>query len=173
VKWIQKTFLFITLGRNLLLCFLAQCSHIQNHRTLEMGNGTASLVRGVTNYWIPWLQCQDKQLLVNLPTWQNRENFNSGLFFSPYCIWKEVDGIHVHLCVPNRWSIFMKILLHVWGSLGSITLALLQQCCTTLLRFLRYATILGGLASLADSNVNKQHCCARNNGRAFLWIRDW
>jgi hypothetical protein len=93
----------------LLLCFLAQCSHIQNHRMLEMGNGTASLVRGVTNYWTPWLQCQDKQLLVNLPTWQNWENFNSGLVFSSYCIWKEVDGIHVHLCVPNKLSIFMKI----------------------------------------------------------------
>jgi hypothetical protein len=21
-----------------------------------------------------------------------------------------------------------------------------------------------------DKNVNKQHCCARNNGRALLWI---
>jgi hypothetical protein len=40
---------------------------------------------------------------------------------------------------------------------------------TTLLHFLSYATILDGLS--ADNNVNKQHCCARNNGRAFLWIR--
>jgi hypothetical protein len=69
--------------------------------------------------------------------------------------------------------IWIIILLHVWGSLGSITLARLQQCCTTLLRFLRYAAILGGLASLPDNNVNKQHFCARKNGRAFLWIRDW
>jgi hypothetical protein len=38
---------------------------------------------------------------------------------------------------------------------------------TTLLHILSYATILDGLSA----NVNKQHCCARNNGRAFLWIR--
>jgi hypothetical protein len=36
--------------------------------------------------------------------------------------------------------------------------------------FLSYATILDGLAWLADYNVNKQHCCARNNGRTLLWI---
>jgi hypothetical protein len=49
---------------------------------------------------------------------------------------------------------YQLIMLHVWGSLGSITLALLQQWDrTTLLRFLRYATILGGLASLSSNNV--------------------
>jgi hypothetical protein len=25
---------------------------------------------------------------------------------------------------------------------------------------------------LADNSVDKQHCCAHNNGRAFLWLRD-
>jgi hypothetical protein len=36
------------------------------------------------------------------------------------------------------------VMLHIWG-------------------FLRYATILDGLAWLVDNNVNKQHCYARNN----------
>jgi hypothetical protein len=31
---------------------------------------------------------------------------------------------------------------------------------------------LTALASLADNNVNKQHCYARNNRQAFLWLRD-
>jgi hypothetical protein len=56
---------------------------------------------------------------------------------------------------PKRQSsskfiyIYIYILLHVWGSLGSITLALLQQWDnTTLLRFLSYATILDGLSAI-------------------------
>jgi hypothetical protein len=49
-------------------------------------------------------------------------------------------------------------MLHVRGSLGSITLALLQQWDSILSRFLSYAT----LAPLADNNVNKQNCYARN-----------
>jgi hypothetical protein len=28
------------------------------------------------------------------------------------------------------------------------------------------------LASLADNSVDNQHCCARNNGQAFLWLQD-
>jgi hypothetical protein len=58
----------------------------------------------------------------------------------------------------------MNLLLHVWGSLGSATLALLQQCTsTTLLRFLSYATILDGLRFIVVQQCNQQHCYARNN----------
>jgi hypothetical protein len=52
------------------------------------------------------------------------------------------------------------ILLHVWGSLGSVTLALLQQCTsTTLLRSLDMQQYWTALASLADNNGIVQHCC--------------
>jgi hypothetical protein len=61
-----------------------------------------------------------------------------------------------------RWAPY--ILLHVWGSLGSATLALLQQCTgTTLLRFLSYATMLDGLRFIVVQQCNQQHCYARNN----------
>jgi hypothetical protein len=45
------------------------------------------------------------------------------------------------------------VLLHKWG-------------------FRSYATILDGLAWLADNSVNKQHCCARKKWteRTLLWI---
>jgi hypothetical protein len=41
----------------------------------------------------------------------------------------------------------LKIMLHIWG-------------------FLRYATILDGLAWLVDNNLNKQQCYAGNNRQA-------
>jgi hypothetical protein len=66
-----------------------------------------------------------------------------------------------------------NILLHVWGSLGSVTLALLQQCTsTTLLRSLDTQQYWTALASLAGNNVNKQHCYARNNRQAFPRSQD-
>jgi hypothetical protein len=47
-----------------------------------------------------------------------------------------------------------------------MTLALLQQwivhCCVSLVT----------QQYLADNNVNKQHCCARNNGRASM-VTGW
>jgi hypothetical protein len=67
----------------------------------------------------------------------------------------------------------VKVMLHVSGSLGSVTLALLQQCTsTTLLHSLDTQQYWTALASLADSNVNKQHCYARNNRQAFPRSQD-
>jgi hypothetical protein len=67
----------------------------------------------------------------------------------------------------------MIILLHVWGSLGSVTLALLQQCTsTTLLHSLDMQQYWTALASLADNNVNKQHYYAHNNRQAFPRSQD-
>jgi hypothetical protein len=89
-----------------------------------------------------------------------------------HCVNREYsDQTHAHCfrLVEN----FHLVLLHVWGSLGSVTLALLQQCTsTTLLRSLATQQYWTALASLADNNVNKQHCYARNNRQAFLWLRD-
>jgi hypothetical protein len=59
---------------------------------------------------------------------------------------------------------FLKLLLHVWGSLGSATLTLLQQCTsTTLFRFLSYETMLDGLRFIVVQQCNQQYCYARNN----------
>jgi hypothetical protein len=67
----------------------------------------------------------------------------------------------------------MCILLHVWGSLGSVTLALLQQCSsTTLLRSLDTQQYWTALASLAGNNVNKHHCYVCNNRQAFPRSQD-
>jgi hypothetical protein len=64
-------------------------------------------------------------------------------------------------------------MLHVWGSLGSVTLALLQQCTsTTLLCSLDMQQYWTALASLADNNVNKKDCYARNNRQAFPQSQD-
>jgi hypothetical protein len=54
-----------------------------------------------------------------------------------------------------------------------VALALLQKCTsTTLLRSLDTQQYWTALASLADNNVNKQHCYARNNRQAFPWSQD-
>jgi hypothetical protein len=42
------------------------------------------------------------------------------------------------------------------------------HCCVSL-AMQQYLTTL---ASLADNNVNKQHCYARNNRQAFPWLQD-
>jgi hypothetical protein len=61
----------------------------------------------------------------------------------------------------------------VWGSLGSVTLALLQPCTsTTLLHSLDMQQYWTALASLAVNNVNKQHCYTRNNRQAFPRSQD-
>jgi hypothetical protein len=55
----------------------------------------------------------------------------------------------------------------------SVTLALLQQCTsTTLLHSLDTQQYWTTLASLADNNVIKQHCYARNNRQAFPRSQD-
>jgi hypothetical protein len=73
----------------------------------------------------------------------------------------QIKGLQINKSICQ---IPMFVLLHVWGSLGSITLALLQQWdSTTLLRFLRYATILGGLSFIVIQQFNQQHCYASDN----------
>jgi hypothetical protein len=77
------------------------------------------------------------------------------------------------LAAVQRHQQQLKVLLHVWGSLGSVTLALLQQCTSkTLLRSLDTQQYWTALVSLADNNVNKQHCYARNNRQAFPRSQD-
>jgi hypothetical protein len=46
--------------------------------------------------------------------------------------------------------------------------SLVQHCCVSLVMQQCWTA----LAPLADNSVDKQHCCARNNGRAFLWLWD-
>jgi hypothetical protein len=45
---------------------------------------------------------------------------------------------------------------------------IVQHCCASLAT----QQFWKALASLADKNVNKQHCYARNNRQAFLWLWD-
>jgi hypothetical protein len=45
---------------------------------------------------------------------------------------------------------------------------IVQHCCVSKETQQYWAA----LASLANNNVNKQHCYARNNRQAFLWLRD-
>jgi hypothetical protein len=66
------------------------------------------------------------------------------------------------------------ILLHVrfpWQpDVGALTRNnwIVQHCCVSLATQQCWTA----LASLPDNNVNKQHCYARNNRQAFLWLRN-
>jgi hypothetical protein len=68
-----------------------------------------------------------------------------------------------------------KILLHVrfpWQrDVGALSRnnGIVQHCCVSLATQQCWTA----LALVADNNVNKQHCYARNNRQAFLWLRDW
>jgi hypothetical protein len=89
---------------------------------------------------------------------------------------KHTPGDSSYSCRCDTMSTdqFQVVLLHVRGSLGSITLALLQQWdSTTLLRFLRYA-ILGGLSFIVVQQCNQQHCYTSNNThRELLWYSEF
>jgi hypothetical protein len=96
--------------------------------------------------------------------------------FSPNYVFSfvfEMPRVQIPLWNTLFWLGFFEVffsparqllVLHMWGSLGSITLALLQQWDSTpLLRFLRYATILGGLSFIVVQQWNQQHCYASDN----------
>jgi hypothetical protein len=67
------------------------------------------------------------------------------------------------------------IMLHVWGSLGSVTLALLQQCTsTTLLRSLATQQYWAALASLSSNNViNSIVTHATIDTETLLWYSEF
>jgi hypothetical protein len=72
------------------------------------------------------------------------------------------------------WRSKLVILLHVrfpWQhDVGALSRnnGIVQHCCVSIVTQ-HYWT---ALASLADNNVNKQHCYARNNRQAVPWLRD-
>jgi fatty-acid desaturase len=70
--------------------------------------------------------------------------------------------------------LYTLVLLHVrfpWQPDGALSRnnGIVQHCCVSLATQ-QYWT---ALASLADNNVNKQHCYARNSRQAFLWYSEF
>jgi hypothetical protein len=69
--------------------------------------------------------------------------------------------LYIVTCVRFPWQLDVGALSRNNG--------IVQHCCVSL-DTQQYGT---ALASLADNNVNKQHCYARNNRQAFLWYSEF